>query len=56
MPDEVVRLPKVSQAALGRFDREIDPRARLDLQGIHAERHASDSREMPLCVLLDSPR
>ena len=39
MPDEVVRLPKVSQAALGRSDREIDPPARLDLQGIHAERH-----------------
>jgi hypothetical protein len=35
MPDEVVRLPKVSRAAVARFDREIDrPAAPRPLPGI----------------------
>jgi len=46
MPDEVVRLPKVSRAALwpGPIARST-VRARQDLQGIHAERHVTLKRD-----------
>jgi hypothetical protein len=52
MPDEVVRLPKVSRAAHGSVGSiRSDRHARLDLQGIHAERQFQDSREMPFVFL-----
>ena len=57
MPDEVVRLPKVSRAALwpGPIARSTI-HARQDLQGIHAERHLTTQARCLSCFLLDSPR
>ena len=45
MPDEVVRLPKVSRATGPARSREIVRPVRQDLLGIHAERPHPDSRE-----------